>query len=266
VIGDVVSHIGRDRIDLIVLMQAGQDPHSYEPSAQELAAVALADVTLVNGWDLEAGLLDDLRQVAEKGPVIPVSANVVPLASSEGIDPHVWLNPHNVLIWTDNLEQILGALDPGGASEYRQNGLGYRAELRSLLTYIDEQIGSIDPTDRVMVTNHDALGHFAVQYGFEIVGTILPALDSMSEPSAGELSQLVEQLTRADVCAIYTEHTASDRLAKATAAELDGCESVALIPLYTGALGPVGSQADSYIGMMRQNVEAIVAGQNEGTE
>ena len=83
IIGDVVAQIGGDTIDLTVLMEAGQDPHGYEPAAQDLTAVADAHVIFVNGWGLEEGLADDLESIGEGALIVPISANIEPLAFGE---------------------------------------------------------------------------------------------------------------------------------------------------------------------------------------
>ena len=67
-------------------------------------------------------------------------------------------------------------------------------------------------------------------------------------------------MTIEGVCTVFAETTVSDRLARTVTAELDGCDAVQVVSLYTGALGPAGSGADSYLGMMRANIDAIVAG------
>jgi len=64
------------------------------------------------------------------------------------------------------------------------------------------------------------------------------------------------------VCIIFTEITLNDTLAKTVAGELDGCDEVQVLKLHTGAIGSAGSETDSYIGMFRANVDAIVSGLN----
>jgi ABC-type Zn uptake system ZnuABC Zn-binding protein ZnuA len=126
IIGDVVGQVGGDAIDLTVLMGPGQDPHGFEPSAGDLRAAAEADAIFVNGWDLEEGLLEDLRNVSAGIPLVPVSAGIPPLPFSghdeEGAtsrpvaDPHSWLDPVNVLQWVENTEHVLLALDGSSAT------------------------------------------------------------------------------------------------------------------------------------------------------
>ncbi len=79
IMGDVVAQVGGEVINLTVLMGPGQDPHSYEPAARDLTAVAQADVIFINGWDLEEGLVDDLANIGEGALVVPISANISPL-------------------------------------------------------------------------------------------------------------------------------------------------------------------------------------------
>jgi ABC-type Zn uptake system ZnuABC Zn-binding protein ZnuA len=111
-----------------------------------------------------------------------------------------------------------------------------------------------------MVTNHESLGYLAHAYDLDVLGTVLPAASTMAEPSASDLAALIEEMNAHSLCTIFSETTISDKLAQAVAAELTGCDQVSVRPVYTGAIGPAGSGADSYIGMFRHNVDTIVAG------
>jgi ABC-type Zn uptake system ZnuABC Zn-binding protein ZnuA len=263
-------------IELTILIEPGQDSHSYEPSSGDLTAVSDAHVIFINGWGLEEGLVDDLETISENGVLVPVSAGITPilLGKSEhqeheeeegkdeehkhsGPDPHVWQDPHQVVFWVENISQVLQTLDPANAGSYEKNAAAYLVELQSLIDYYDQQVAAIPAENRVMVTNHNALGYFAAAYDFEIVGTVLSGASTLSEPSANELAELVEVMKVEGVCAIFTEISANDRLAEAVAQELSACDEVEVVLLYTEAVGRAGSGADSYIGMMRQNIEAI---------
>ncbi len=270
IIGDVVSQVGGEAIELTVLMKPGQDPHSFEPTAGDLTAAAEADVIFVNGWDLEEGLVGDLENVAQSVPLVPIAANIKPLAFGEhqdetesnhpGADPHTWLDPHLLRQWVENAEQMLTGLDPAHAGEYAGNARAYQAELEALIAYYDQKVAQIPADRRKLVTNHDSLGYFAKAYDFEIVGTVLPAASTLAEPSASDLAELLEAMEREGVCTLFAETTANEQLAETVASELGGCESVQVVTLYTGALGPAGSEADSYLGLMRANIDAIVSG------
>lgn len=114
---------------------------------------------------------------------------------------------------------------------------------------------------KMTTTNtHDAFGYFAQEYDFTVLGTVIPNLSTLAEPSAGDVAGLIEKMKEHDVCTIFTETTVSDTLVQTVAAELEGCDEVKVLQLYTGAIGPEGSGAESYIGMFRTNVDIIVEG------
>jgi ABC-type Zn uptake system ZnuABC Zn-binding protein ZnuA len=270
-IGDVVSQVGGEAIELTTLMEAGQDPHSYEPAAGDLAAVAKSQIIFVNGWNLEEGLLDDLVNVSEGAPMVPVAAGIEPriFESPEleqedekqaAVDPHTWLDPQNVLAWVDNVELTLVTMDPENAETYAVSADQYRQALHGLIESYDDQVATIPVEGRKLVTNHDSLGYLAQAYDFEIIGTVIPAASTLTEPSARNLARLLETMQEAGVCTLFAESTANVQLAQTVAGELDGCQQVQVITLFTGALGPAGSGADSYLGMMQANIEALADG------
>ncbi|MCB8944786.1 MAG: zinc ABC transporter substrate-binding protein [Ardenticatenaceae bacterium] len=286
IIGDVVAQVGGEAIDLTILMEAGQDPHSYEPGAQELTAVADADVIFINGWDLEESLVDSLESIGEEALVVPISANIHPLAFGEdehehegeeaeheeedehdegehhhsGADPHVWFSIHNVEQWMENVEHVLSELDPTHAGTYEANATAYMTELAELEAYAEAQLAPIPTEKRFLVTNHDSFGYFAEEYDFTVLGTVIPSISTAAEPSASDLTDLIAEMEEHTVCTIFTETTVNDTLAQTVASELSGCDAVQVLKLYTGAVGSEGSGAESYIGMFRTNIDTIVDG------
>lgn len=283
IIGDVVAQVGGAAINLTVLMGPGQDPHSYEPAARDLTAVAQANVIFVNGWNLEEGLVDDLGNIGGESLVVPISANIMPLAFDDehdhegeaeddhegeaadehdhgSADPHVWFSVPNVEQWVNNVAQVFSALDPANGSVYADNAAAYLVTLKELESYAEAQLATIPAENRFLVTNHDAFGYFAESYDFTVLGTVIPSLSTVAEPSANDLTALVANMAEHHVCTLFTEATVNDTLAQTVAGELDGCDTVQVVKLYTGAIGPAGSGADSYIGMFRANVDAVVAG------
>lgn len=279
IIGDVVAQVGGEAIALTTLMGPGQDPHSYQPGARQLTAVANADVIFINGWDLEEALVRNLESVGEKAIFVPISANIQPLAfgagghdetededgheehDHEGADPHVWQAVPNVMQWVNNAQQVLRALDPANTAVYEQNAAAYLAALAELEAYAQAQLAAIPTENRVLITNHDALAYFAHAYNFEILGTVVPGGSTLAESSATSLAALVSLMTEHGICTIFAENTSNTNLAAAVAAELKTCAGgVQVSQLYTDALGAPGSGADSYIGMFRANVDAVVEG------
>ena len=286
-IGDVVAQVGGEAIRLTTLMGPGEDPHSYQPSAQDFAAAENADVIFLNGWGLEEALAQDLETLGSEPLLVPISAGITPLGFGEGelhdemegdehsdaheseghdedhhtpVDPHVWFSVPNVQKWEENVALVLRTLDPAHAEIYTQNAATYLSELQTLEVYIRAQAAQIPVENRVLVTSHDSLGYFAQAYGFEILGTVIPAASTVAEPSAADLAGLILAMRERRVCALFTETTVNATLAETVASELDHCAAVQVLPIYTGALGPAGSGAESYIGMMRVNIDTIAAG------
>ncbi|MEA3337298.1 MAG: metal ABC transporter substrate-binding protein [Chloroflexota bacterium] len=268
IIGDVVHHVGGENIELTTLMKPGQDPHSFEPAAQDLTTVSAADVIFVNGWNLEEALVSNLTAIGQDIPQVPVSAGIAPLAFGQDddvlahntADPHAWFSVENVKQWVKNVQQALTALDPDNTQAFESNAREYLLELEDLERYAEAELAHIPTGNRFLVTNHDSLGYFADEYGFEILGTVIPGASTLAEPSARDMVGLIKVMQAHGICTIFSDSTNSDALAKTVAAELTGCDDVQVLPLYTGATGPAGSGADSYIGMFRANVETIARG------
>jgi zinc/manganese transport system substrate-binding protein len=106
-----------------------------------------------------------------------------------------------------------------------------------------------------LVTNHDAFGYFADRYEFDLLGTVIPGGSTLAAPSSADLAALVDVMKSEEVTVIFAETSSSTTLAEAVTAELGS--DVDVVELYTESLGEVGSDADTYIGMLRVNATRI---------
>ena len=170
-------------------------------------------------------------------------------------DPHYWFDPVRVKLVVNDIAARLSVLDPDRGDMFRANAEAYNAKLDELHTWTEEQVSAVPEENRLLVTSHDSFGYFANLYGFEVIGVVL-SITTDVEPSAGDLADLVEEVKEEGVPVVFGETTVSERLASAVAKE-SGAE---LVRLYSGSLGPDGSGAETYIGMIRINVERIVEG------
>ncbi len=168
-------------------------------------------------------------------------------------DPHFWFDPLRVKLVVDYIVEQLVSVDSGGSETYAANASAYKAQLDELDTWTQEQVSAVPDTNRFLVTSHDSFGYFADRYGFEVVGVILSTTTEV-EPSAEHLTELVEIVEQYNVPAVFGETTVSERLASSIAAE-SGAE---LVRLFSGSLGVEGSGAETYLEMVRFNVERIV--------
>lgn len=268
IVGDVVSQVGGDAIDLVILLPVDADPHAFEPTPQDRVAIARADVLVLNGAGLEAGL-DSILQTAT-GVVVDLSEGIVLRALDENheehdeehdeghreIDPHTWFDPMNVALWTDTLAEAFATIDPTNAASFRENAAAYRRKLETLDHWITEQVEAVPMENRRLVTDHTVFGYFADRYGFEQVGAIFPGFSTVAEPSARELAELQDTIRLLSIPAVFIGSIVPPGLAEQIAADT----GTRLITLYTGALSGPEGPAETYLEMMRFDVEAIVGG------
>jgi len=99
-------------------------------------------------------------------------------------DPHFWLDPNMVIKYVENIRDELSEIDPDGRETYAQNAANYIEQLRELDTWIRAQVEQIPAERRILVTDHDTMGYFADQYGFIVIGAIIPSFSTGASPSA----------------------------------------------------------------------------------
>jgi ABC-type Zn uptake system ZnuABC Zn-binding protein ZnuA len=268
-VGDVVRQVGGERIALTVLLPVNADPHTFEPRPQDIAALSDAQVVFTNGLGLEEALEPTL-QANVKGSIVEVSEGIQALpfqAEAEHAgedpeqehaagDPHTWMDPNNVMVWTQNIVAALSEADPANAGFYQANAEAYMAELRDLDEWIRQQVETVPPERRKLVSDHSALGYFADEYGFEQAGLVVSSLSTDAAPTAQELAALEDNIRQLAIPAIFVGTTVNPALPEQIAEDT----GTKLISIYTGSLGEEGSEVGSYLEFMRYNVSAIVNG------
>ncbi len=261
IVGDVVARVAGEGNGLSVLLPVDADPHAFEPTPQDLVAIARADVVFLSGAGLERNL--DPILGAATGLVVALSDGLNLLGSDEPdherADPHVWFDPTNVGAWVDRIVAVLSDLDPAGEPEYRTRGAAYRSELAELDAWIEGEVGRLPEERRLLVTDHAVFGYFAARYGFDQVGTVFPGLSSLSEPSARDVAALEEAIASLDVPVIFVGTTVNRSLAERIAADT----GTRVVALYTGSLSGPDGPAASYLDLMRYDVRTIVEGLSE---
>jgi zinc/manganese transport system substrate-binding protein len=171
-------------------------------------------------------------------------------------DPHVWMDPANVMIWAENIAAALTEIDPDHAEIYAANAESYIAELAALQEELEALVATLPHEDRVLVTNHDFMAYFAAAYDFEIVTTIIPGVTTVAEVDPRTLAELIDTLSHEGVTAIFAEISLPTGLAETVAAEVG--HEVAVVSLFSESLSAADGPASTYIDYMRYNVTAIV--------
>jgi len=261
VLGDVVAQVGADLIDLTVLLPVATDPHGFQPTPRDLAAVEAADLVFVNGLGLEEFLVDMVEAAGSSEQLVLVSQGMAVIEVTDehdhentSADPHVWLDPQNVSLWVDTIAAAMASRDAEHAAAFTVNADAYKQELEVLDQWAQAEIGRIPAEKRVLVTDHNTLAYFASRYGFELVGTVIPGASSLAEPAAAELAELEERIDELGVAAIFVGTSVNQEVARRVAED----SGIRLVTLYTGSLSDAEGPAASYLEMMRYNVNAIV--------
>lgn len=273
-IADALRNIGGDSIALTELLGPGIDPHTYVPTEGDIDRLSNADVIFYNGLLLEAQMERVLEQLGGQGnvTVAAVADQLDPLTllnwePEAGLpyDPHVW---NDVRLWIQVVQVMrdtLIAADPASADIFEQNTAAYIAELEALHTYIQEQVQLIPQERRVLVTAHDAFSYFGRAYGFAVEA--VQGISTETEASTADIQALTDIVVGREVPAMFIETTISPRTIEAVKESVrdQGFEVKIGGELYSDALGEPGTQAETYIGMMRHNIDTIVAALGEAS-
>jgi ABC-type Zn uptake system ZnuABC Zn-binding protein ZnuA len=266
-IADFARQIAGDRLIVKSILAPGADPHTYQPTPDDVQIVLGADLCLENGLHLEGkNWMGTLARDAGKR-LVTVTQGLAPLeirADGQSVaDPHAWFSVRNAALYVNNIVEALERLDPAGRAEYRARAKLYLQQLRVLDAWIREQVNGIPPGRRILVTTHDAFNYFCREYRFNANNDYLSIApvgwSTGSEVGAGMTPerhrQVVESIRRAGAPAIFVETTINPKqireIARETGVRIGG-------ELYSDSMGPAGSAGETYIGMMRENVLLIV--------
>jgi ABC-type Zn uptake system ZnuABC Zn-binding protein ZnuA len=255
-VADLAANVGGDRVRVTSLLKPGIDAHDYEPSPADIDAIARADLVVQNGVGLEEWLGDTIESSGFAGPVVDASQGVRLRQVDGEADPHIWQDPGNARRMAANIERGLAAAEPADASAFAANLAAYTKELEALDAEVERQIDSLANTK--VVTNHDAFGYYLDRYGLELVGSVIPSFDTSAELSGRDIRDLVAKIKATGVKAIFSETSLPPRAAETIGREAGVKVVVGDDALYGDALGPPGSDGDTYLKMIRHNTATIV--------
>jgi manganese/iron transport system substrate-binding protein len=259
IITDWTEIIAQDTIDLTGILEPGADPHVYEPVPADSQAFEDAELILYNGYNLEPGLIKIMNAAGINARKFAVGEVVSPLdfeyQGQTEPDPHVWGDVENVMAMVSSLSDQLITLSPESEAIITQNTEAYLDQLQQLDTWIAEQIATVPPENRQLITTHDAFQYYANAYSLEVPGTLI-GISTEEQPSAQTVQQLIETIKASDIPAIFAETTINPALISTVAEEAN--VQLAEPELYADSIGAPGSPGDSYIKMMVSNTRTIV--------
>ncbi|MBD2868086.1 zinc ABC transporter substrate-binding protein [Paenibacillus sp. IB182493] len=265
-ITDVVRNIGGDYVEVSGLMGAGIDPHLYKASQGDVKKLDDADIIFYNGLHLEGKMGEMFEALEKRKPTVAVSSylkeeqlHAAPDQGSGAHDPHIWFN---VKLWISAAEVIRDTLaekDAAHADYYKEQAAAYIKELEELDRYAKEQIALIPEESRILVTAHDAFGYFGEAYGLTVTG--LQGMNTMSEYGSKDVSKLRDYLVENKIKAVFIESSVPKKSIESVieGARQLGHEVVIGGELFSDAMGDEGTEEGTYIGMVKHNVDTIVA-------
>jgi ABC-type Zn uptake system ZnuABC Zn-binding protein ZnuA len=257
-VADLVANVGGKRVALDSMLRPNSDPHEYEPRPSDAAALAKADVVFRSGGDLDEWLDDVVDSAGGDAKQVTLIDSV----QREGDDPHWWQNPRNAILAVAAIRDALTDADPAGRAGYERRAAAYTARLRRLDADVAHCIDRVPANKRKLVTTHDALGYFANRYGIDAIGAVIPSLSTQAQPSAKDVDELVGQIKREGVEAIFPEASLSRRLEQAISRE-SGAEVGG--ELWADTLGPAGSTGATYVGAIQANAVELAEGMSGGS-
>ncbi len=222
---EFVQKIGGEKIKTTLMVPAGKSPHTYEPKATQMKAITHADLYLAIGVEFEKVWLEkfknqnqhliiqDLSKDINKSAMLPTHEHHD--ETTQGLDPHIWVDPVRVRQIAKNIYQALSQEDPANQAYYLAHLNSYLNKLNDL----DQEIRSIlkeVPKGSVFMVFHPAWGYFAQRYNLKQ----LPIEIEGKSPKPRQLIQIIKEAKKAQVKAIFTQPEFSDQMAQTIAKEL----------------------------------------------
>lgn len=264
ILGDMVRHVGGERVEVTTLVGPNGDAHVYSPTPADGRRLTEARIVFTNGLKYE-GWIDRLIKSSGTGAVKVEAATGAKLLKGEedghghrhghgSVDPHAWQNIANAKVYVANIRDALIAADAEGKAVYESNAAEYLGKLDGLEQEVKSLIAGIPAERRRIITSHDAFRYFGDAYGIEFVSP--QGVSTESEASARDVARIIQQIRREKIGAVFVENVSDarlmERIAKETGARIGS-------QVYSDALSEPNGPAGTYIDMMRHNIKAFSA-------
>jgi zinc/manganese transport system substrate-binding protein len=254
ILGDFVTNVGGDRVNVSTLVGPNGDVHVYTPAPADAKKVAAARLLIINGLALEGWLPRLLQSSGSKASIIIATKGIVPRKVGFDADPHAWQSVANAKTYVANIRDALVAADPADAAIFQANAATYLAKLDALDREVREAIAQIPPERRKVISTHDAFGYFAAAYGIKFIAP--QGVSTESEPSARDIAKIISQVKATKIPAVFLENFSDDRLMRRISAETGARVGGTL---YSDSLTDEKGEAPTYIDMVRHNIKALTS-------
>ncbi len=250
-LADITATIAGESADVQSLLPQGSDPHRYEAVPNDTRILAQADLIIENGLHLEGWLDKLIARTAQKAHRTVATQGIIPIQDPEhadSYDPHAWMDPVLGRQYARNIYEALRRLCPHDSIGLQARWIAYDQDLANLNREISGLLSQIPHKHRILGTNHDAFRYFAERYQFRVISLLGTSTDADIRTS--DVLQMKRVILENDLPCIFVEANLNPK----TLQELSADAHCALGPaLYADSMGPDGTEADSYIGMLRHN-------------
>lgn len=263
-IGDLVTELTGPCARVDVLMGPGVDPHLYRATPSDVRALGNADLVLYVGLGLEGQLGEVLASFGRRTPTVAVGDVAIPagrlLATSygDGTDPHAWMDVSAWATTVPVLVEAITAAGPACTDVVLDRAPRLAAELAALDAWIAAAVATVPPSQRVLVTAHDAFEYYGRAYGLSVAS--IQGVSTDAEPSIADVRETARLVADAGVPALFVETTIHPRTVQAVldAASALGAQVTLGGTLYSDAMGEPGTAEGTYVGMLYANTVHIV--------
>ena len=242
-----VQQIGKDFVDVQVMVPPGADPHTYEPKPKQMVALAKAQLYFAIGVEFEKARLKKISSANPQMKVIYTDQGIrkIPMQASQhhaeekndengkhqteaenesgdgqhahgGLDPHIWLSPPLVMKQAKTILTALQEVDPAHHAIYQANYEAFSAEIADL----DAELRNVFAGKQGLefIVFHPAWGYFAHAYGLEQV----PVEIEGKNPKPAQLTELIKNAKEKNIKVIFVQPQFSAKSAELIAREIDG--------------------------------------------
>ena len=253
ILGDMVRQVTGNLAEVTTIVGPDADAHVYTPNAADAKSVANADVIFVNGLGFETWSQTLIETSSSKAKVFVATDGITPLKVDGEIDPHAWNSLVNGMQYVANIAVSMAEINPINAVAYKANARAYNRRLKDLNNRAIDQLERLTTGQRIVVTSHDAFGYLATAYGLTFLAPV--GIDTDGEPSARDLSKLIDHLKAVGAGALFTENITSpsliEQIARETGIKIGG-------RLYSDALSTRGGPATTYEKLIEHNLRVLI--------
>ncbi|MCL4869584.1 MAG: zinc ABC transporter substrate-binding protein [Anaerolineae bacterium] len=262
---------GVSDLEITPLMGAGVDPHLYQPTEADIAAMNRADMVIYSGLHLEgqfdavfAALREQGVRVYSLGQPVKEAGFIIGAFEATGAllgadDPHFWFDPRNWEVTTLDLAAALAAMDPDNGEVYEGNAAAYTAQLQLLYTWANEGMRTVPEGQRYLVTSHDAFQYFGAAFGWRMAA--IQGISTEAEAGVGDIQGTVNFVIDNQIPVLFVESSISPNTIQAVQSAIaarGGQVRLGVRELYSDAMGEPGTFGGTYIGMIAANVLTIL--------